>query len=81
MNLFRQLFPVSVNEACRNVPKVIGMIHALALPGTPSYKTSSGKRKESGMQIIIDQAKREAEIFAKFKGICRFCFDDYAFTY
>ena len=69
MNLFRQLFPASLNDTSRNVPKVIGMIHALALPGTPVYKPLSGEKRNSGIQIIIDQAQREAEVFAKFEGM------------
>ena len=68
MNVFRQLFPPSVSDTSKNIPKVIGMIHALALPGTPAYKASSGKRCDSGVQMILDQAKREAEVFSKFEG-------------
>lgn len=45
------------------------MIHALALPGTPAYKSSNGQRSDSGIQNIIDRAKQEAETFAKFEGI------------
>ena len=68
MNLFRQLFPPLANNSSKNVPKVIGMIHALALPGTPAYKVSCGKGNDTGVQAIIDRAKREAEVFAKFEG-------------
>ena len=58
-----------MNDTSRNIPKVIGMIHALALPGTPAYKTSNGKRGNSGIQMIINQAQREAEVFANFPGV------------
>ena len=66
--MFRQLFASSVNDNIKNIPKVIGMIHAPALPGTPGYKPSGKKSNDSGIQEILNQVKREAEIFSKFEG-------------
>ena len=49
--MLRQLFPLApVCDTFRKVPKVIGMIHALALPGTPGYKSSNIDRNDSGIQ-------------------------------
>jgi len=45
------------------------MIHAAALPATPGYKSSGLSGHDTGMQRILDQAKKEAEIFAEFEGI------------
>ena len=67
--MFRQLFPSIINETGRNVPKLIGMVHAAALPGTPGYKSTGWKGYDSGLQKILDQAKQEAEIFSEFEGI------------
>ena len=68
MNMLRQLFPLSVNDTSRCIPKVIGMIHSLALPGTSGYSESKGGQSDLGIQKILDQAQREAELFSKFEG-------------
>ena len=51
------------------MPRIIGMIHAAALPATPGYKSSGWNGHDTGMQKILDQAKKETEIFAEFEGI------------
>ena len=51
------------------MPKIIGMIHAAALPATPGYKTSGWNGHDTGMQKILDQAKRETELFSEFEGM------------
>lgn len=67
--MLRQLFPLSANETSKCIPKVIGMIHALALPGTPGYIASKGGQSDLAIQKILGQAQREAELFSKFEGI------------
>ena len=67
--MFRNLFPLTSNCSANNVPKIIGMIHATALPATPGYKTSGWNGHDTGMQKILDQAKKETEIFAEFEGM------------
>ena len=75
--MLRQLFPLApVSDTFRKVPKVIGMVHALALPGTPGYKSSNIDRNDSGIQKILDQAKREAEIFSSYEGTLNIQFCD-----
>ena len=68
-NMFRQLFPSPANSSVQKIPKIIGMIHAAALPATPGYKSSGWKGYDSGMQKILDRAKKETEIFAEFEGM------------
>ena len=75
--MLQQLFPLApVSDTFRKVPKVIGMVHALALPGTPGYQSSNIDRNNSGIQKILDQAKREAEIFSSYEGTLRIPFCD-----
>ena len=69
--MFRQLFPSPSNGSATKVPKIIGMIHAAALPATPGYKSSGWNGYDTGMQKVLDQAKRETEIFSEFEGIDR----------
>ena len=75
--MLQQLFPLApVSDTFRKVPKVIGMVHALALPGTPGYQSSNIDRNNSGIQKILDQAKREAEIFSSYDGTLHIQFCD-----
>ena len=75
--MLRQLFPLApVSDKFRKVPKVIGMVHALALPGTPGYKSFNINGHDLGMQKILDQAKREAEIFSSYEGTLHIQFCD-----
>lgn len=67
--MFRRLFPSPSNTSIETIPKIIGMIHVAALPATPGYKSSVWKGFDSGMQKILDQAKKETQIFAEFEGM------------
>ena len=55
MSVFRQLFPQT------KCPKLIGMVHVRALPGTPGYAGS--------MSDIMDKASEEAQLFSQFDQI------------
>ena len=66
--MFQKLFPSSAKITVSKIPKVIGMIHAASLPATPGYQSSGYKGYDSGMQKILDQARKETEIFSEFEG-------------
>ena len=53
--VFRQLFPVT------KCPKLIGMVHVRALPGTPTYAGS--------LSDVIDKAVEETTALAGYQGI------------
>ena len=55
MSVFRQLFPQT------KCPKLIGMVHVRALPGTPGY--------EGSMSDVIEKASEEAHLFSQFDQI------------
>ena len=55
MSVFRQLFPQT------KCPKLIGMVHVRALPGTPGYVGS--------MSDVIEKASEEAHLFSQFDQI------------
>jgi len=67
--MFQKLFPSSAKISVNKIPKIIGMIHAASLPATPGYQSSGFKGYDSGMRKILDQARKETEIFTEFEGI------------
>ena len=66
--MFQKLFPSSAKITVSKIPKVIGMIHAASLPATPGYQSSGYKGYDTGIQKILNQARKETEIFSEFEG-------------
>ena len=67
--MVQKLFPSSAKASVSKIPKIIGMIHAASLPATPGYQSSGYNGYDSGIQKILDQARKETEIFSEFEGI------------
>ena len=57
--MFARVFP-------RAAGNVVGMVHALPMPGTPLYGRANGAAggAEGGVQAIVEKATAEAKLYS-----------------